>query len=55
MPRLTLDFETRSTIELTAAGPWKYAAHETTQVIVLSVLPEGGERFPGYPHGCRRS
>jgi DNA polymerase len=49
MPRLTLDFETRSTIELTAAGPWKYAAHETTQVIVLSVLPEGGEPLSWIP------
>jgi DNA polymerase len=37
MIKLTLDFETRSTIDLLKCGPWKYAAHSTTDVFCLAV------------------
>lgn len=35
--RLTIDFETRSTVDLKEAGPWKYAEDPTTDVICLAV------------------
>lgn len=35
--KLTIDFETRSKIDLKTAGPWKYAADPSTDIICLSV------------------
>src|SRR6266567_2165436 len=32
MPILHRDFETRSTIDLKKVGPWRYAAHASTDV-----------------------
>jgi len=34
---LTIDFETRSTADLFRGGAWKYAAHQSTQVMCCSV------------------
>jgi DNA polymerase len=38
--KLTLDFETRSTVDLGSAGPWKYAADQSTDVLCLAVKPD---------------
>lgn len=38
--KLTLDFETRSTVDLASAGPWKYAADQSTDVLCLAVKPD---------------
>jgi DNA polymerase len=42
---LTLDFETRSPVDLKKCGVWKYAAHPETEVICLAYLWEG-QRSP---------
>lgn len=35
--KLTIDFETRSCIDLSAAGSWKYASHESTEAMCLAI------------------
>ena len=35
--KLTLDFETRSTVDLLTSGPWKYAAHPSTDILCLAI------------------
>lgn len=35
--KLTIDFETRSAVDLKKAGPWRYANDPSTQIICLSV------------------
>lgn len=39
--KLTIDFETRSTVDLRKTGAWKYAEHPSTEVIWLSVKWKG--------------
>lgn len=38
---LTIDFETRSKVDIKKAGAWRYAEDESTEVICLSVKIEG--------------
>jgi DNA polymerase len=35
-PKVTIDFETRSEIDLTKVGAWKYAAHPSTDALCLT-------------------
>lgn len=37
MKKITIDFETRSEVDLGKCGPWKYASDPTTQVMCLAV------------------
>src|ERR1051326_308161 len=41
-PRATLDFETRSDLDLTEVGNWKYAEDPTTQILCLSYSIQDG-------------
>lgn len=35
--KITIDFETRSAIDIKTAGPWKYADHYSTDIICLAI------------------
>lgn len=37
MRHITIDFETRSEADLKALGPWNYAAHPTTEILMLAI------------------
>jgi DNA polymerase len=52
MPIGFYDIETRSTVNLTLSGAWKYAAHSTTSVLCMYVAIDDGEPerwLPGDP------
>jgi DNA polymerase family A/Toprim domain/CHC2 zinc finger len=52
MPIGVYDIETRSTVNLTLSGAWKYAAHPTTDVLCMYIAVDEGEPeqwLPGDP------
>jgi hypothetical protein len=52
MPIGIYDIETRSTVNLTLSGAWKYAAHPTTDVLCMYIAVDAGEPerwLPGEP------
>jgi hypothetical protein len=52
MPIGVYDIETRSTVNLTLSGAWKYAAHSSTSVLCMYVAIDDGEPerwLPGDP------
>lgn len=51
MQAATIDFETRSAEDLRKSGAWKYAEHDTTQIMCLAVKYKGIEFVwnPAYP------
>ena len=42
MPKLHIDLETRSKIDLSKEGAWRYAEHESTEIVILSVSVDDG-------------
>jgi DNA polymerase len=53
-PKATIDFETRSAVDIMDEGAWKYSAHPTTEVMCLAVQLPHWEKpvlwHPAYPH-----
>ena len=43
MTTLFFDIETRSTVDLTAAGAWRYAADASTEVLCVGYAVDDGE------------
>ena len=43
MPIAVYDIETRSTVNLTLCGAWKYAAHPSTSILCLYLAVDDGE------------
>src|SRR5262245_15210078 len=52
MPTLFFDIETRSTVDLEAAGAWRYAADPTTEILCIGFAFDAAEPqiwIPGEP------
>lgn len=52
--KLTIDFETRSEIDLTKTGMHRYAEDESTDVLCLSILEESGTQWMWVPDRVRK-
>lgn len=51
---ITIDFETRSALDLVKCGPWKYAEHHTTDILCLAIKVDDSDTLVWLPRNIRR-